>query len=118
LGRYSDGGGRSGVFLAIDANLESSEEDGVYEVYGYLKKLRAARRGLVETIVRPFPNIQMFHIVTQSLESVAGTIQIHLRHAGRGAAVRIHLVPRLRAVGQTQAKIHPQSGLQDERIPA
>jgi len=46
----NDGGGRSGVFLAIDANLESSEEDGVYEVYGYLKKLRAARRGLVETI--------------------------------------------------------------------
>ena len=46
----SDGGGRSGVFLCIDANLESSEEDGVYEVYGYLKKIRQARRGLVETL--------------------------------------------------------------------
>lgn len=46
----NDGGGRSGVFVAIDANLESSEEDGTYEVYSYFKKLRQARRGLIETI--------------------------------------------------------------------
>ena len=50
----SDGGGRSGVFLAIDANMESVEEDGVVEIFGYMKKLRQARRGLVETLVWQF----------------------------------------------------------------
>ncbi|XP_043192596.1 receptor-type tyrosine-protein phosphatase kappa-like isoform X2 [Amphibalanus amphitrite] len=46
----SDGAGRSGVFLAIDANIELAEEDGVFDVYGYLKKMRQSRRGLIETI--------------------------------------------------------------------
>ena len=48
---YSDGAGRSGVYLAIDANIELSEEDGVFDVYGYLVKMRQQRRGLVETLV-------------------------------------------------------------------
>ena len=47
----SDGAGRSGVYLAIDANIELSEEDGVFDVYGYLVKMRSQRRGLVETLV-------------------------------------------------------------------
>ena len=47
----SDGAGRSGVYLAIDANIELSEEDGVFDVYGYLVKMRQQRRGLVETLV-------------------------------------------------------------------
>ena len=47
----SDGAGRSGVYLAIDANIELSEEDGVFDVYGYLKKMRQQRRGLVESLV-------------------------------------------------------------------
>ena len=47
----SDGAGRSGVYLAIDANIELSEEDGVFDVYGYLKKMRQFRRGLIETLV-------------------------------------------------------------------
>lgn len=48
---YSDGGGRSGVFMAIDANMELVEEDGLIDIFGYMKKLRQARRGLVETLV-------------------------------------------------------------------
>ena len=48
---FSDGAGRSGVYLAIDANIELSEEDGVFDVYGYLKKMRQQRRGLVESLV-------------------------------------------------------------------
>jgi hypothetical protein len=48
---FSDGAGRSGVYLAIDANIELSEEDGVFDVYGYLKKMRLQRRGLIETMV-------------------------------------------------------------------
>ena len=49
---FSDGAGRSGVYLAIDANIELSEEDGVFDIYGYLKKMRQQRRGLVESLVR------------------------------------------------------------------
>lgn len=45
-----DGGARTGTFLAIDANLELYEEDGMFDVYGYVKKLRNARRGLIETV--------------------------------------------------------------------
>ena len=40
------------MYIAIDANIELSEEDGVFDVYGYLKKIRQQRRGLVETLVR------------------------------------------------------------------
>lgn len=46
----SDGAGRSGVFIAIDANIELAEEDSLLDVYGYLKKMRQSRRGLIETI--------------------------------------------------------------------
>lgn len=49
---FSDGAGRSGVYIAIDANIELSEEDGVFDVFGYLKKIRQQRRGLIETLVR------------------------------------------------------------------
>merc|ERR1712154_506213 len=45
----NDGAGRSGVYIAIAANIELCEEDGVFDVYGYLKKMRGLRRGLVET---------------------------------------------------------------------
>ncbi|CAB3364623.1 Hypothetical predicted protein [Cloeon dipterum] len=46
----NDGGGRSGVYLAIDANLELMEEEDGFDVFGYLKKLRQSRKGLIETI--------------------------------------------------------------------
>lgn len=48
---YSDGGGRSGVFLSIDANMELMEEEDSFDVYGYLKMLRQSRKGLIETVV-------------------------------------------------------------------
>nr|XP_032519414.1 receptor-type tyrosine-protein phosphatase kappa isoform X1 [Danaus plexippus plexippus] len=44
----NDGGGRSGVYLAIDANLELAEEEDCFDVFGYLKKLRQSRKGLIE----------------------------------------------------------------------
>jgi hypothetical protein len=52
---FSDGGGRSGVYLAIDANLELAEEEDCFDVFGYLKKLRQSRKGLIETLVRASP---------------------------------------------------------------
>lgn len=48
---YSDGGGRSGVYLAIDANMELGEEEDAFDVFGYLKKLRQSRKGLIENLV-------------------------------------------------------------------
>lgn len=47
----SDGGGRSGVYCAIDANMELAEEEDCYHVFGYLKKLRQSRKGLIENVV-------------------------------------------------------------------
>ncbi|XP_071454736.1 receptor-type tyrosine-protein phosphatase kappa [Hetaerina americana] len=46
----NDGGGRSGVYLAVDANLELAEEEDCFDVFGYLKKLRQSRKGLIETL--------------------------------------------------------------------
>lgn len=48
---YSDGGGRSGVYCAIDANMELAEEEDLFHVFGYLKKLRQSRKGLIENVV-------------------------------------------------------------------
>lgn len=48
----SDGGGRSGVYLAVDANLELAEEEDCFDVFGFLKKLRQSRKGLIENEVR------------------------------------------------------------------
>lgn len=46
----SDGCGRTGTYLGIDANLELAQEDNLYDVFGFVKKLRMARRGMVETV--------------------------------------------------------------------
>ena len=59
----SDGAGRSGVYLAIDANIELSEEDGVFDVYGYLVKMRQQRRGLVETLVSVRKDAKMLSLL-------------------------------------------------------
>ncbi|PRD26162.1 UNVERIFIED_CONTAM: Ptprf [Trichonephila clavipes] len=47
----SDGCGRTGAYICIDSNLDLVEEDGVYDVYGYTKSLRNARRGMIEDVV-------------------------------------------------------------------
>lgn len=47
----SNGGERSGVFLAIDANLELAHEEHLIDVYGYCKILINARQNLVENLV-------------------------------------------------------------------
>ncbi|PRD26277.1 UNVERIFIED_CONTAM: Ptprt [Trichonephila clavipes] len=48
--QHRDGCGRTGAYLCIEANLELAEEDFVYDVFGYAKKLRASRRGMIETL--------------------------------------------------------------------
>ncbi|XP_071545661.1 receptor-type tyrosine-protein phosphatase kappa isoform X3 [Panulirus ornatus] len=48
----SDGGARTGVYMAVDANLELHEEDAKLDIYGYVKKMKQARPGLVETVAQ------------------------------------------------------------------
>lgn len=43
-------GGRCGVFLSIDANIELAEKQNQLDVYGYLQKMRRARQQLMETL--------------------------------------------------------------------
>uniref|UniRef100_A0A182P4Y4 Protein-tyrosine-phosphatase n=1 Tax=Anopheles epiroticus TaxID=199890 RepID=A0A182P4Y4_9DIPT len=57
----NDGGGRSGVYLAIDANMELAEEEDSFHVFGYLKKLRQSRKGLIE-------NVDQYKFVYDTLE--------------------------------------------------
>ncbi|RWS08474.1 tyrosine phosphatase epsilon-like protein, partial [Dinothrombium tinctorium] len=46
----SDGCGRTGAYLCIDANLELADEDNMYDVFGYTKKMRQARKGMIESV--------------------------------------------------------------------
>uniref|UniRef100_A0A182JXJ8 Protein-tyrosine-phosphatase n=1 Tax=Anopheles christyi TaxID=43041 RepID=A0A182JXJ8_9DIPT len=57
----NDGGGRSGVYLAIDANMELAEEEDSFHAFGYLKKLRQSRKGLIE-------NVDQYKFVYDTLE--------------------------------------------------
>ncbi|KAH9415711.1 hypothetical protein DERP_000201 [Dermatophagoides pteronyssinus] len=57
----SNGCGRTGAFLCIDSNLELAEEDGLYDVFGYTKRLKHARRGLIE-------NRDQYKFVYETLE--------------------------------------------------
>lgn len=54
---FSDGGGRSGVYLAIDANMELGEDEDTFDVFGYLRKLRQSRRGLVDNVASSYSNL-------------------------------------------------------------
>lgn len=47
----SDGCGRTGAFLVIDANLEYLKEDNTFDVFGYTKQLRGGRKGMIESLV-------------------------------------------------------------------
>ncbi|RWS11882.1 receptor-type tyrosine-protein phosphatase kappa-like isoform X1 [Dinothrombium tinctorium] len=46
----SDGCGRTGTYICIDANLELGDEDNMYDVFGYTKKMKTARKGMIETV--------------------------------------------------------------------
>ncbi|CAG2174402.1 unnamed protein product, partial [Oppiella nova] len=57
----SDGGGRTGAYMCIDANLELAEEDGFYDVFGYAKRMKHSRKGLIE-------NMDQYKFVYDALE--------------------------------------------------
>lgn len=37
--------------MSVDANMELAEEEDKFDVFGYLKKLRQSRKGLVDNVV-------------------------------------------------------------------
>ncbi|CAG2118694.1 unnamed protein product, partial [Medioppia subpectinata] len=45
----SDGCGRTGAYICLDANLQLAEEEGFVDVYNYTKLLRESRRGMIES---------------------------------------------------------------------
>lgn len=57
----SDGCGRTGTYLAIDANLELGEEDNVYDVFNYTKMMRQSRKFLIE-------NLEQYKFVYDTIE--------------------------------------------------
>lgn len=57
----NDGCGRTGTYLCIDANLELIEEDNVYDVFNYAKKLRQSRKFLIE-------NLEQYKFVYDTIE--------------------------------------------------
>jgi len=57
----NDGCGRTGTYLCIDANLELAEEDNVYDVFNYTKKMRQSRKFLIE-------NLEQYKFVYDTIE--------------------------------------------------
>ncbi|KRT80431.1 tyrosine phosphatase [Oryctes borbonicus] len=57
----NDGGGRSGVYLSADANMELAEEENCFDIYRYLRKLRQSRKGLVD-------NVEQYKFIYDTLE--------------------------------------------------
>lgn len=57
----NDGCGRTGTYLNIDANLELAEEDNVYDVYHYTRRMRQSRKFLIE-------NLEQYKFVYDTIE--------------------------------------------------
>lgn len=57
----NDGCGRTGTYLCIDANLELAEEDNVFDVFNYTKKMRQSRKFLIE-------NLEQYKFVYDTIE--------------------------------------------------
>ena len=68
----SDGCARTGTYMAIDANLELCEEDNAFDIFNYVRKMRIARRGMVESV-------DQYKFIYLCLEEayVSGTCSLH-----------------------------------------
>lgn len=55
------------MYLAIDANMELAEEEDAFDVFGYLKKLRQSRRGLIENLVNSRYRSRLFISVQRKI---------------------------------------------------
>ena len=48
---YSAGVGRSGMFIAIDTEIQHMKKKGVIDVYNCVRKMRFCRNLMVQTVV-------------------------------------------------------------------
>lgn len=95
----SDGGGRSGVYLAIDANMELAEEEDCFHVFGYLKKLRQSRKGLIENVVsRTFRRSMKLDSEVENLHQTSS----HFQMISCSSCCCFDGVPHARAIGPIQ----------------
>ena len=89
-----DGGGRSGVFVAMDANIRLAERQGQLDVFSYLGRMRQARPGLVA-------NQEQYRLVYSLLEEqlemgdTTSTVQDLRAVAGKDLAGEYSLVNRV-----------------------
>lgn len=66
--------------MAIDANLELAEEEDCFHVFGYLKKIRQSRKGLIENVVSFFVRFDALQNSVNFFLCIIGSIQICLRY--------------------------------------
>ena len=57
---YRDGGGRTGIYIAIDAVLEQFENERNADIFSCVIYLRSCRQNLVKTLV---PFIYLFIVL-------------------------------------------------------
>lgn len=60
----SAGVGRTGTYIGIDAMIESLEQEGRVDIYGYVVKLRRQRCLMVQVEVRHVYFLLLLHINT------------------------------------------------------
>lgn len=70
---HSNGCGRSGTYVCLDANLQLAEDDGVVDIFNYAKSLRKARMNMIE-------NLEQYKFVYETIEEwhVCGKTWFHV----------------------------------------
>lgn len=58
---FSNGCGRSGTYVCLDANLELADEEGVVDIFNYAKGLRQARVSMIE-------NLEQYRFIYETIE--------------------------------------------------
>jgi protein tyrosine phosphatase len=77
-----DGGGRSGVFLLLDANIRLIQASQQVNIYSYLTKMRSQRAGLVATQDQyklVYSLVEEFLICGDTVASMQDFITTHIR---------------------------------------
>lgn len=69
----SNGCGRSGTYVCLDANLALAKEEGVVDIFNYAKALRKARVGMID-------NLEQYKFIYETIEEshVCGKTWFHV----------------------------------------
>ena len=74
----SNGCGRSGTYICLDANLQLAEEEGVVDIFNYSKALRKARVSMIE-------NLEQYKFIYETIEEshICGKTWFHVSDIGQ-----------------------------------